>query len=241
MKYLLAIDAGNTRIKWGVHDGAQWLAQGSVLHAEAATLAAAWPPVIHSAIVSNVAGKEVQQGIQQQLDALAIPASWVVATAAACGVKNGYDNPAQLGTDRWAAVIAAWQRHQQACVVASAGTALTVDALSSDGEFLGGLIVPGLHLMHAALANNTAGLANSTGQLNAFPTTTADAMHSGALCAMAGAVTTMLEKLQQRTGTSPRLLLTGGDAAALQAALSGRGEIVDNLVLEGLVLLKAHS
>lgn len=241
MNYLLTIDAGNTRIKWGVHDGKQWLAQGSALHAEASNLAAGWPRPIDSAIVSNVAGKEVQQSIQQQLNALKIPVTRVVSTAAACGVKNGYDNPAQLGTDRWAAMIATWQRYQTSCVVVSAGTALTVDALSFQGEFLGGLIVPGLHVMHAALASNTAGLSHGDGKVSDFPTSTSDAMHSGALYAMTGAVSAMLQKLQRREDTAPRLILTGGDAHALQAALSGQGEIVDNLVLEGLVLLKAHS
>ncbi len=241
MNYLLAIDAGNTRIKWAVHDGKQWLAQGSALHAEASNLAEAWPQPIHNAIVSNVAGKEIQQSIQQQLDVLEIPVTWVVSGAAACGVKNSYDNPAQLGTDRWAAMIAAWQRCQAACVVVSAGTALTVDALSSQGEFLGGLIVPGLHVMHAALARNTAGLSHGGGEMSDFPTCTSDAMHSGALHAMTGAVSAMLLKLQQREGAAPGLILTGGDAHALKAALSGQGEIVDNLVLEGLVLLKAHS
>jgi type III pantothenate kinase len=122
-------------------------------------------------------------------------------------------------------------------VVVSAGTALTVDALSSRAEFLGGLIVPGLSMMKAALAANTAGVGPIDGQMREFPASTGDAVHSGALRAMAGAVEYICETLARREGTAPVLLLTGGDAEALQATLSGVGEIVDNLVLEGLVLI----
>lgn len=234
----LAIDAGNTRIKWGLHDGNCWLAQGTVLHHEINALPAAWravSPHIDDAIVCSVAGNTVKQALQCSLDK--ISTTWLTACAEACGVTNGYDTPAQLGADRWAALIAAWHRHHQACVVVSAGTALTVDALSSNGEFVGGLIVPGLNAMQSALVSNTAGLTVASGQLCDFPANTADAMHSGALQAMAGAVITMQTQLQQREKVAPKLILSGGDAWLLQSALSGQGEIVDNLVLDGLVLL----
>jgi type III pantothenate kinase len=239
MNIILAIDAGNTRIKWGLHDGQRWLAQDSVRHPEVAGLAVAWQGAhISSAIISSVAGSAVNQSLQQLLDELAVPATWLKSSAAAGGVSNGYADPAQLGTDRWAAVVAAWQRYHQPCVVVSAGTALTIDALSSAGEFLGGVIAPGLTMMQSALVNNTAALEHGPGQLQDFPAATADAMFTGALLAMAGAVLAMQNTLQQREQTAPRLILTGGDANALQVALSGQGEIVDNLVLEGLIVLK---
>lgn len=239
MSVTLAIDAGNTRIKWGLHDGLHWLAQGSALHAEVTHLAEAWQThTISQAVISSVAGDAINQLLQQQLAALQLPANWIKPGAQACGVKNGYASPAQLGADRWAAVVAAWHRHHQACVVVSAGTALTVDALSANGEFLGGLIAPGLRMMQTALVNNTAALEHEPGQIQDFPSATADAMFTGALLAMAGAVMAMQNTLQLRENTTPRLILTGGDAKALQAALSGQGEIVDNLVLEGLMVLK---
>lgn len=239
MNITLAIDAGNTRIKWGLHDSQRWLAQDSVWHPEIASLATTWQAAhISNAIISSVAGSAVNQHLQQLLEELAVPATWLKSSASACGVSNGYANPAQLGTDRWAAVVAAWQRYHQPCVVASAGTALTIDALSSAGEFLGGVIAPGLTMMQSALVSNTAALEHGSGQLQDFPAATADAMFTGALLAMAGAVLAMQNTLQQREQTVPRLIFTGGDASALQAALSGQGEIVDNLVLEGLIVLK---
>jgi type III pantothenate kinase len=240
---ILAIDAGNTRIKWGVHDGRGWAVQGVAGHDEAGQIASDLRALtgISQAVVSNVAGAECRAALQKVLDERGIPVRWVEAEAQACGVVNGYASPGRLGSDRWAALIAAWHSRRAACVVVSAGTALTVDALTARGEFLGGLILPGLNMMKAALAANTAGVALFDGQLQTFPVTTADAVHSGALMAMAGAVDRMRGALAAVEKAEPVILLAGGDARMLQSALSGAGVIVDNLVLEGMVLLSKES
>lgn len=235
---ILAIDAGNTRIKWGVHDG-RWLEQGVLAHDRLPDLAEHLQPyaTLRRAVVCNVAGASVETAIKTMLEQTGITGLWVTAQAQSNGVSNGYANPTQLGSDRWAALVAAWHFKRSACVVASAGTALTVDALSSRGEFLGGLILPGLDMMRQSLLANTAGVSVVDGSFVDFPATTGDAVHSGALQAMAGAVGRMLDMLEKREQLRPHLLLAGGDASALQAALSGAGEIVDNLVMEGLVLI----
>lgn len=239
---ILAIDVGNTRIKWGLHEGG-WLEQGAVAHDALPELAHRIQPygLLRAAVVSSVASKPVNESVKALLDRAGIAAIWVKAQPRACGITNGYANPAQLGSDRWAALIAAWHRHGAACVVVSAGTALTIDALSSRGEFLGGLIVPGLAMMQQALVANTAGILSVGGGFSNFPTATSDAVYSGALQAMAGAVERMQAVLEKRAQVKPRLLLAGGDAPQLQAALSGGGEIVDNLVLEGLILIAGEN
>lgn len=239
---MLLVDAGNTRIKWGLHDGAGWVAQGSVANAEAARLARDWSALRPAAaLVSSVAGGKTDALLRDVLQALGCTASWLRAGRSACGVTNGYADPAQLGSDRWAALVAAWSLKGRSCVVASAGSALTVDALSAQGEFLGGLIVPGLAMMKMALEKGTARVTQMEGMWRDFPTSTADAVHSGALAAMAGAVESMVERLTNREGMAPALIISGGDAPVLQTALEGAGEIVDNLVLEGLVLLSGVS
>ena len=210
---ILAIDAGNTRIKWGLYDG----------------------------VVSNVAGSEVNNELQAVMAAFKLPTLWVKSSAAACSVSNGYDIPEQLGSDRWAALIAAWHLTRSPCIVASAGTALTIDALSAKGEFLGGLIVPGLATMQASLSNNTqlplvTSELGELGELADFPVNTHDAIVSGALRAMVGAILAQHMALTLHTGKPARLLLTGGDAAALQMLLP-ESELADNLVLLGLVQL----
>jgi type III pantothenate kinase len=239
---LLAIDAGNTRIKWGVYQHDECLGSGALEHGKVNSLAelcVRYP--IRQAVVSNVAGADVRHALEKLLKAMELDALWVTATQHACGVSNSYHVPQQLGSDRWASLIAAWQRDHRACVIVNAGTAITIDALSGEGIFMGGLILPGLHLMKSALEENTAQLEQVSGTLTLFPQSTSDAMYNGAIMAIIGAVVQMLETLQKFEGVPPLLLLSGGDALILRPLLADKValtlDIVDNLVLEGLVLL----
>jgi type III pantothenate kinase len=154
-----------------------------------------------------------------------------VASAGACGVASRYDNPAQLGADRWAALIAAWGRCSSACLVVSAGTATTIDSLGATGEFTGGRILAGVDLMKKALAANTAGLPLQQGRYAADPRNTADAIESGCLEAQAGAI----ERCHARLPAGAPCLVTGGAAAAIAARLTISASVVDNLALEGLL------
>jgi len=173
LNHVLAIDIGNTRLKWALHDGASWVAQGahstrdtmvpSMLVEEWAQLAAHLaphaPPHLPNlrAIISNVADHAATKVVISALGAIGCSESeLLVSKAAQCGVRNGYAEPAQLGTDRWLALIAAYAHMKRAIqtsgdtaypqLVVMAGTALTIDALTADGEFLGGVIVPGATL-----------------------------------------------------------------------------------------------
>ena len=131
---------------------------------------------------------------EQQLEIWDVEPRWVVATAQAGGVRNGYDHPVRLGVDRWVALIGARQRvlargEATPALVIMVGTAVTVDALDADGKFLGGLILPGFGLMLRALEMGTAGLKAPTGEAVDFPTNTSDALMSGGTDAIAGAST----------------------------------------------------
>jgi type III pantothenate kinase len=248
---ILTIDAGNSRTKWGVFDSDGELhAHGISLNAELGGEAPAAWRACQRAVISNVAGEAIATALAAMLKPVEITCLWVAASATACGVKNGYAHPQQLGTDRWAALVAAWQHHRVACVVVSAGTALTIDALAVDGQygiFLGGLIVPGFRLMQESLQRNTAGIEESSGSMQNFPTNTGDALHSGALSAMAGAVASMMFKLQRDSGSQPKCILTGGDALVLASALRSFDQIAnnisiaDNLVLQGLLAIEKES
>lgn len=234
---VLAIDAGNTRIKWGVHDGDRWLQQGALPTAEADRLPAALAPwrAVERVIVANVAGERVAAALL----ALAAKPYWVVGRAEQCGVRSGYAQPAQLGADRWAALIGARHLCAGPCVVVNAGTTMTVDALSSESIFLGGFIVPGFELMRRALAAHTAQLALGEGAFSFFPDTTGDAIASGALNALAGAVDRMCGYLVETGEGEPVVVLSGGNAGLLVPRLNGQPQLVDNLVLEGLVRIAA--
>ena len=236
---ILVVDAGNTRLKWGLHDGHGWVRRGVLENASIARLEHDWEklPAPQQIVVCNVAGADVKAALENFLKRWQATPRWVVSQAQECGVTNRYAVPAQLGPDRWAALIAARHQTGQACVVVNAGTAVTVDALTKDGMFLGGLILPGLGLMHAALSDGTAGVRAENGHLEKFPANTADAVYSGALQAAAGAVERMARELEQAGEAGCVTVLSGGSAAELAPLLNSTTRVVDNLVLEGLLII----
>lgn len=246
---LLVLDIGNTRLKWAGFDGERIVTRGAMFVAEIehfverAGLARDRPTQVVGSHVANLVSRE---RVERQFAALGIRIYWIVSTASACGVKNGYDDPARLGTDRWAAVIAAWNRGLAPCVVACAGTALTVDQLDERGNFLGGAIVAGYHAMLGGLAGNTAALSVDAGDWTAQPTNTRDALATGAIDAMVGAIEHGHQRLSQRLrerGVTPvpRIVLTGGSAYRLLQHLADGNAVIDSLVLEGVRLLAKSS
>lgn len=228
---MLCLDAGNTRLKWGLHDGNGWVATGAVAHGEIAALAAQLPQPPQRVRACNVAGPAVAAAIETLAAGLAAPLAWFRSSAAAGGVANGYDNPARLGADRWAALLGARALHAGPALVVMAGTATTVDVLTADGRFAGGLILPGLDLMRRSLACNTADLPEARGAYRDCPTNTDDAIVGGALHATLGAIERMARRLP---GAEFLVLLSGGAAEALAPHLELPLRRVDNLVLEGL-------
>jgi type III pantothenate kinase len=235
---VLLIDAGNTRIKWGTHDGTHWLRQAWVETARAAQLkrALAGVPSLRAVVVSNVAGAAVREQILQLLPPKPVP-RWIRSTRAQCGVRNAYDRPTQLGCDRWAALIGAHRLYGGPALIVNAGTALTVDALTVDGVFVGGMIVPGAELMRTALAEHTAALKRQPGKFNFFPNTTGDAIMSGTINALAGAIERMARFLAETGQRQPLCVLSGGGAALIAPHLNLEVKVVDNLVLEGLLTI----
>ena len=235
---LLAIDAGNTRVKWGLHDGRRWVKRGHAQTGRAAGLKSVFArlPPMDAIIVSNVAGDGLRTALRRALPVLPAP-RWIRSAAAQCGVRNSYAKPAQLGCDRWAALLGAHARCPGAVVVVNAGTALTVDALTADGVFVGGIIVPGVELMRSALARDTAGLRRRPGAFSFFPDNTGDAIMSGAVNALCGAVERVARHLQQGGGEMPVCVLSGGAAGLIAPQLNLDVKVVDNLVLEGLLVM----
>jgi type III pantothenate kinase len=234
---VLAIDAGNTRIKWGLHDGREWSSQASVGVAQGPDLHAAFASLsADRIIISNVAGETVAASLAASLPA-APTARWIKSERVQCGVRNSYDDPRQLGCDRWAALIGAWRLYRGPAIVVNAGTALTVDALTGDGVFAGGTIAPGAQLMRDALATRTAALKLQSGSFSYFPDRTGDAITSGIINALCGAVERMAHFLEETGQTAPLCVLSGGAAALLAPHLHLELRTLENLVLEGLLTI----
>jgi type III pantothenate kinase len=248
----LAIDIGNTRLKWALYaqpqPGATLLSQGAVFLETIDKLAEAEWKLLRaptSMLGSAVAGDVVRRRVEEQMELWDIDPHWVVPSARAGGVTNGYDHPNRLGADRWVSLVGARHRamaggQPRPALVVMVGTAVTVDALDSEGRFLGGLILPGFGLMLRALEMGTAGLKVPTGEVVDFPTNTSDALMSGGANAIAGAIERQYRKLLALTGVEPLLLMTGGAAIKLAQTTDLRFETVDSLIFDGLLALQSH-
>ncbi len=236
---ILAVDAGNSRIKWGLWEG-RWSRQDTVATDEVTRLADVWAalPMPRHMIACSVAGVQVSEWLDVWARSRGLTLRWVTSQREQCGVRNRYREPAQLGADRWAALIAARDLVEGAALVVNAGTAVTIDALTQQGEFLGGLIVPGLDLMAEALTRGTAGLPRTGGTVVQFPGNTADAIASGAMQSVCGAVEHMEHALVGQ-GAQPQILLSGGAARAIRDHLGRPARVIPNLVLEGLRVIAA--
>ncbi len=247
-----AIDIGNTRLKWAQYaapqPGAVLLAQGAIFLETIDDLAETeWKRLAapRSMLGCVVAGEAIRRRVEEQLELWDIEPHWVVPSARAGGVINGYDHPNRLGADRWTALVGA--RHRvlangapRPALVVMVGTAVTVDALDTEGRFIGGMILPGFGLMLRALEMGTAGLKAPTGEAVDFPTNTSDALMSGGAHAIAGAIERMLRKLHARTGQQPLLLMSGGAAVKLGPIVEVPFETVDTLIFDGLLVLQSH-
>jgi type III pantothenate kinase len=165
-----------------------------------------------------------------------------VASEAEAGLTNGYDYPSRLGADRWVAMIGAYHRmlsfgEPRPMVVVMVGTAVTVEAISPKGRFLGGFILPGHGIMLRALESGTAGLHVPTGDVRHFPTNTSDALTSGGTFAIAGAVECMVQHVRQHCGTEPMCVMTGGAGWKMAPSMTRPFELVDNLIFDGLLVI----
>ena len=213
----LALDVGNTRLKWALYDapqpGAVLIAHGAEFLENIDKLAEGpWSTLPEPSHILGciVAGDAIRRRVCAQLELWDASPQWVVASASEAGITNGYDHPTRLGADRWVAMIGARQRmlargERRPIVVVMVGTAVTVEAIDIEGKFLGGIIIPGHGIMLRALESGTAGLHVPTGDVVDFPTNTSDALTSGGTFAIAGAVERMIQHVTTALRRTARL------------------------------------
>jgi type III pantothenate kinase len=244
---MLLIDVGNSRIKWATVRNGLWLQQGHVAIDQVKCLAQQWQGLSPSQVVGCcVAGQAVMNELETLVQlSFALSIAWLRVTSTCCGVLNHYKNSGQngeydttLGTDRWAALIAVHHRYSGHRVVVNVGTAMTVDALTAKGEFLGGMILPGIRLMQVALNTHTARLPYAAGQYDPFPKTTNDAIYTGILTALSSTIDTLAKRLIEYCGSlDVQCIISGGDAELVSPYLSYPYQVVDELVLQGLTII----
>ncbi len=241
---ILLVDVGNSRIKWG-RAGDQVISDYGALEYKdrpiMEVLASAWAelPPPERILVINVAGTSLTESINRYChEHFRRDPEYIQTTPQACGVTNGYTQPAQLGADRWVAVIGAYHRYGGPACVISCGTAITVDTVTREGRHLGGLIAPGLGVMQRALAAAAPAIPKEPGDtVSLYARDTRTAVTSGILYAAAGFLERATTEIQGLQGAQTKFLLTGGDAARLQSIARGQFTLTPHLVLEGLAVL----
>ncbi|CAG7596021.1 type III pantothenate kinase [Candidatus Vallotia tarda] len=258
--YRLVIDAGNSRTKWALvhadgglqtlgvfsHENAQGDLPsriGGLREVDFLAPADIW--------ISNAAGQNVAARLSEMLDVRwpGITRTTIVSRSSQCGVRNGYSEPTQLGTDRWAGMIGARAAYpHEHLLIVTLGTATTIEALRADGIFVGGLIAPGWSLMMRSLGEHTAQLpmltpAGARSVLASRPnllfgTDTPTSLSTGCALAQANLIEHAYLTWRSELGGAPvRMILGGGGGDIMAATLTLPYTRHDHLILSGLALI----
>ena len=236
---IVEIDVGNSRVKWRTVCGGVVKERGvdSAFNDSMAEQICRYG-VPDRVRLSNVGDDSAVQKIEALAKDWGCTVQCAVTTAEAGGVVCGYDVPADMGVDRWLALLAAWQYSKRSCVVVDAGSAITVDLLAADGLHQGGYIVPGLSLIRQSLLGGTAKVRVSSDiYVGVSPgRTTQQAVIHGSLLMLGGLVEGAVGQLMTM-GVPPQILVTGGDGELLLPLLSGDACYIGDLVMDGLSVL----
>lgn len=247
---ILEIDVGNTRIKWRLRNDRQVQQSHSALSSllsDETNYSEIFNNIdfqevahVHIASVATAYHQTFTTWLAQHLRCVPIFAAVDIRAA---GVVNGYTDVAQMGVDRWLALLAAWKKVHAACLVIDAGSAVTVDILLGNGVHHGGYIVPGLQMMSAALFRNTDRVKVKRDD---YPFAieagkgTEQAVLAGLPLMIVGLIDRVLEQMKVLGEVMPDIIVTGGDGEYLAQLLSKEGYerviYVPELVLDGLCL-----
>jgi type III pantothenate kinase len=236
---ILLLDVGNSRLKWALAGDGAIVSKGAVGHAgdPAAALVAIEElraVDITSAWAANVTGAAHGDRLAAVVHArYGVPLHCAAVQSELEGLTVAYADPSRLGVDRWLMMLALWCELRSAFVIASAGTALTFDAVDAHGRHLGGVIAPGLVTSQQAVLGATRFAASGPDQSYAtgLGADTEACVRQGALHACAG----LIERLASRFAPEdvPRVL-AGGDAEVLALHAGGEWSVRADLVFDGL-------
>lgn len=244
----LLLDGGNSQLKWAWVENGTFSEVRRAPYRDLTQLGEEWLQFADDDV--KIVGCAVCGSVKKAMveEQLTRPVEWLSSMPQALGIRNHYRRPEEHGSDRWFNALGSRRFTQNACIVVSCGTAVTTDALTEDNHYLGGTIMPGFHLMKEAMALKTANLNRPIGKVYPFPTTTPNAIASGMMDAVCGALMMMHGRLKDKTGGGKPvdIIITGGGAARVVQALpesfvhDNQVKIVDNLVIHGLLHWIAH-
>jgi type III pantothenate kinase len=252
---LLAVDVGNTNISLGLFKGvgkerklrADWRLEtrsGRTADEYAALLGELFRgaglelSVVNAAIVSSVV-PPILAPIERLCRKTLGVEPLVVGPGIKSGIKILYENPREVGADRIVNAVAAFERWPQGAIVVDFGTATTFDIVSSRGEYVGGVIAPGLIVAADALYHTTAKLprVEIARPPSVIGRNTVASMQSGLVFGYAGLVDAVVERIRGEIDFAPRVVGTGGLAPLIARETRSIDECDDMLTLEGLAII----
>lgn len=240
---ILLLDMGNSRLKTAILEGDTFVPGDELSHdgqldieiLKRVNLGVVPDHIVASCVAGNKHKDLLRKWAQQELKS---DIEFVIAEQQQYGVINTYVDPAQLGSDRWAAIIAAHQQWQGNLCVIDAGTALTLDLVQADGRHLGGYILPGLGMMQQCLFEQTEIPIPTDSVILASNTQVGDStkkcISNGALQAICGMIERTILQFEQHSRETVLSILTGGDSQRLNDNLTIPCVREPNLVLRGL-------
>lgn len=249
---LLAIDVGNTNTVLGLYAGTELVHHFRIESARSRTsdeytvlirnllgLRGIDPSSIHAAVLASVVPALADTFVRVVRDGFGLE-PLVIGPGIRTGMPILYEQPREVGADRIVNAVAAFERFKTAVIVVDFGTATTFDVVSPKGEYLGGVICPGVQISADALFSRAARLPRV--EIVRPPRTlgrnTVHAMQAGIVLGQAGLVDGLVERLKEETGFAPcRVIATGGLARLIAPESRTIEEVDDWLTLEGLRLL----
>jgi len=259
---ILLADAGNSRLKWSFYstgkrsrqlaqDYSQHTADILLINLLQENVEYTTYPMTTKLLLVSVLGEVFAQKIQYYCQQQKIQLEIIHSQLESYGVKNSYLEPQRLGADRFVALIAAHHlRSQSHCIIISCGTAVTIDALTAQGQHLGGLILPGLQQFADKLIKNTVLLnAENTENITLFANNTADGLASGSVFGLVEAINGISSRMEgellkmthlrgnQSTMYPVKIILCGGDAVILHSYLDDSVQREDDWLMQGLQVI----
>lgn len=245
---LLAVDIGNTTIDLGVFEGKSLLQHWKIKSEREKTCDEYAVTLLNLFSFSGLEVKKIKSVLLSSVvppltpvfEDLSQKMFEVKALVVGPGLRTGmailYENPLEVGADRVVAAVAAFEKHGGPCIVVDFGTATTFDAVSSQGEYIGGSIAPGIQISAEALYLKTARLPRIEIKKpkKAIGRTTVSSMQSGLYFGYIGLVSNIIEEIKKELGTKASVVSTGGFAAQISSEIKAIDFYEPNLVLEGL-------
>ena len=240
----LLLDIGNSSVNWALEEGGQFTLDGAFRYDKnnldknlQDKLSLLQTPT--KILLANVAGNKVFASLDAWVKQHWQLECWQPSVSAEFNqLKNSYKNTQEMGIDRWLAMIAAWEKYQTALCIVGCSTALTIDSIDSQGNHLGGYIIPGIELMQQALITKTECINVTTNKHASitYAKNTQAAINNGAFFAATAMIDRAVMNLSDKPEALPICVIFGGMSELINPLLNAQFEHEPNLVLSGLLI-----